>query len=429
MALKATILFDTPQAEVASLIVQKMAVSISTSIVTGFLTPSGVDAIAQPIRDRPSSIAAFVVGSATYPGFEALDDLLAAGVPASRLHVHLGHTQPSGGHRNPFKRFHPMLHSKIYYMEHGNGEACAFIGSHNVTGFALQGLNGEAAVLLEGPVGAPEFQSVRDHIAQAQSQSLVYRSDMKEALAWWTGEFIDGMKAEMMIPRDFTIVRTIIIFATSRDGQLPKAGDQIYFEIPTGIEQIENLKTETHLFIFDQLPSTVGDAIDGISRAKASLTCMTVGAENQRGNLEVTADWRIERTPMPVLVSVPGRTLRPRTAAGMQQVRAAVQVMSIRPFEYYFDRPRVAWEPVLSTEQSLLPVQTHVSPVNNKSVPELGYDGRRWNLVTGLKPRSDSPAEKDQAVLKLVAPESGSFLLVSLRRRLKNAARNNEGRR
>jgi hypothetical protein len=290
MVMKTTVLFDRPQAEVASLIVQRMTHSVATSIVTGFVTPSGVDAIAKPIIARPSCIADIVVGSATYPGFEALDDLLAAGISSTRLHVHLGHTQLSGGRKNPFKRYHPMLHSKVYYMEYEGGEACAFIGSHNVTGFALHGLNGEAGVLLEGPVDSVEFRSVRDHIATARAQPVVYRPDMKEGLAWWTGEFIDGMKAEMAIPRDSTIVRTIIIFATTRDGKVPQMDDQIYFEIPAGIEQIESLKTETHLFIFDKLPSSSGEAIDRISTAKGAFNCMTLGAENKQGNREVTAD-------------------------------------------------------------------------------------------------------------------------------------------
>ena len=87
-----------------------------------------------------------------------------------------------GGRKNPFARYHPMLHSKVYYMELPGGNACAFIGSHNVTAFALTGLNGEAAVLLEGPMVSPEFDKVRQHIDTARSQSVAYTPAMKEAL-------------------------------------------------------------------------------------------------------------------------------------------------------------------------------------------------------------------------------------------------------
>src|SRR5258708_39132784 len=86
MTVKATFLFDSPQAEVASLIVERMSISTATSILTGFATPDGVNSIAAPVIARPLSIADIVIGAATYPGFETLDDLLAAVVPAARCH-------------------------------------------------------------------------------------------------------------------------------------------------------------------------------------------------------------------------------------------------------------------------------------------------------------------------------------------------------
>ena len=42
---------------------------------------------------------------------------------------------------------------------------------------------------------------------------------------------------------------------------------------------------------------------------------------------------------------------------------------------------------------------------------------RSWKLVKGLAPRLGAAREKDEVALKLAAPDSGSFILVSLRRR------------
>ena len=42
-----------------------------------------------------------------------------------------------------------MLHSKVYLLDMGDDNACAFVGSHNLTGFSLLGLNGEAGILIE----------------------------------------------------------------------------------------------------------------------------------------------------------------------------------------------------------------------------------------------------------------------------------------
>src|SRR5258708_2013071 len=117
MSLNSTVLFGLPQSEIASLIVDRMSKASSTSIVTGFATPGGLAAIAAPIKARPLMLKTFVVGAATYPGFESLDNLLAAGAPPDRLLVHLGHTFETGTRKNPFARYHPMLHSKVYYME------------------------------------------------------------------------------------------------------------------------------------------------------------------------------------------------------------------------------------------------------------------------------------------------------------------------
>lgn len=47
----------------------------------------------------------------------------------------------------------------------------------------LGGLNGEAAVLLEGTNDSPEFEKVRKHIATARSQAVVQRRAIGQRLA------------------------------------------------------------------------------------------------------------------------------------------------------------------------------------------------------------------------------------------------------
>jgi hypothetical protein len=433
-----TVLFDLPQREIASLIADRMTDASEFSIVTGFATPGGLASICGPIRARPQSLKTMVVGAATYPGFEALDELHAAGVSPDRLYVHLGHTAATGGRKHPFARFHPMLHSKVSYMEYPDGSASAFIGSHNLTAFALGGLNGEAAVLLEGAKKSPEFEKVRQHIATARSQAVVYSSAMKEAYAWWTREFLEGMKAEMRLPQDGMIVRTILLFASAARGDRPKIGDNIYFEIPAGIEQIESLKTETHLFLFETLPTTPWHALDLARSANVQYTCITRGAENKQGNREVVAQWRIDLSPGPVLNRVPGATHRPNPPAGMQQVRAEIKAPCVEAFEYLFERQSSAWDPEFASGGELL-----VGPKREASLSRArrNYDSpsddlifrdkteqmfveeargsyplvQSWKRVKGLAPRLGSPREKDEVALRLAAPESGSFILVSLR--------------
>jgi NgoFVII restriction endonuclease len=221
MSVTSTVLFELPQQEIASLISSHIDRSSETSIVSGFATPGGLAAITTPIRQQPLRLKTLIVAAATYAGFSALDDLITAGVPANRLHVHLGYTNRTGGVRPPFIKYHPMLHSKVYYMEHSTTKASAFIGSHNLTSFALAGLNGEAAVVLERPRQSPGFGKIRKHIATAQRQAAPYSSAMKEAYAWWTREFFDGMQSEVGLPSDWSATRTIILFASVAPGARP----------------------------------------------------------------------------------------------------------------------------------------------------------------------------------------------------------------
>ncbi|MGM4892062.1 hypothetical protein [Tardiphaga sp. 839_C3_N1_4] len=420
MPLTSTVLFGVPQQEISNLLMDRIINSSTTSIVSGFVTPGGLAAISGPIKTRPRCLKTLVIGAATYPGFRALDELIAAGVPVNHLHVHLGHSAETGGRKNPFARYHPMLHSKIYYMEFRDGKASAFIGSHNMTSFALTGLNGEAAVMLEGPTNSPEFRKVRDHIDAARSQAVTYSPGMKEAYAWWAREFIDGLRAEIHLPQDWTVIRTILLFVSAARSNRPKPGDHIYFEIPAGIEQIESLKTETHLFLFDNLPSDPWEAIHDARSAVAQYNCKTLGAENRQGNRELTAHWRIEATPNPVLKSVPSAIYRPRTPNGMQQVRVEVSAANVEVFEYQFEREAKGWDPDYSHDHKVFPsqeIENEVALLEAQGDPK---SPRAWKLVKGLIPRQGSAKEKDEAALMLASPDSGSFILVSLRRRRKD---------
>jgi hypothetical protein len=427
MSVNATVLFGLPQSEVSTLISSRLAESTATSIVIGFATPGGLAVIGEPLKARPQSVETIVIGASTYPGFKALDELIASGVPTNRLFVHLGHTRVSGGRKNPVVRYHPMLHSKIYYMETADARACAFIGSHNMTSFALTGLNGEAAVLLEGPKNSPEFDDVRTHIQSARTQSIQYSQSMKEALAWWTQEFIDGMRAEVRLPRDWTIIRTILIFATIDGERTPSIDDEIYFELPAGIEQIESLKTEVHVFLFDRLPGDPWQAMNQVNSAILRLDCMTIGVENKQGNRELDADWQIQDRKSPHLIHVPGRRIRPNTPTGMQQVRCEVTSLDVPPFEYLFDRERKGWDPVFSKRDVLQPKGLASQGADAKDVWFNKAAAPGWALVQGLTRKRGEAALNDEDALKLAAPDSGFFILVSLRRRPNDQKKERDG--
>ena len=163
-----------------------------------------------------------------------MDRLTERGLSADRVFGHLGRAGFLPETRKAkFERFHPMLHSKIYYRGHANGTACAFIGSHNVTHLAMDGDNGEAAVLLEGEGDSPEFEKVRCHIDAADKESSAYVPGRKTDYAWWTLGYLSGvLKKANDAPVDGEAETTIVILCERMESLLAAKPERLYFELP-----------------------------------------------------------------------------------------------------------------------------------------------------------------------------------------------------
>lgn len=401
MPISVQFLHSQPQRDVASLLTAQLTRCRSVAIIAGFVTPDGIGALTLPTPSHLGKLDRFVVGAGTYRAFEAIDQLIFAGAAPSVFRVHLGHSRMSGGHRNPFVRYHPMLHSKIYLFELDSGSTSAFVGSHNVTGFALRGFNGEAGVLLEGSSADPVFSEIRSHVDRAFAQATPYDPSMKEGYAWWTREFFDGLRAEANdTPKDAEPRKTVVIVAVRSVGHTPTRDDVVYFEIAEELSEIRSLDTEVHIHLFDTLPGSPSEALSRVHLAAASLTCRAEGLDVGRGSLEVDADWHIDDRKLPLLKRAHG-PFRPATSAGMQQVRVRVLGPLAKRFDYLFDSGRATWSPEFNQEGLLRD----------------GAGKGPWLPVKSLA-RDDGDKRTSKSVALLEAsPESGSFILFSPRRR------------
>jgi hypothetical protein len=416
MAVTVRVLFDYPQREIASILQDRFSKCKAAWLLSGFCTVEGIKAIAGSIRSDPTKLQTLIVGAGTYRAFEAFDDLINAGVPPDRLYVHLGHTRFSGATaKYPFYRYHPMLHSKVYLFLMPDGTASALIGSHNLTGFALLGLNGEAGVMIEGGAAEPELKKVRQHIDESRNQSVTYSPTMKEALNWWTIQFLEGLRAKANDqPRDGEAVRTIVILAATSVSQVPQKDDIIYFEIPEALGRIQSLSAEVHIYVFTTVPASPLIALTMLASARASLWCRTIGLEDEQGGLELRADWHVGSRGNPRLLRTP-TPFRPTPTMGMQQVRVMVRNQVFDNFEYFFHSKRVTWEPILDQEQKIqVPADEQPTLRSLDLVPP---EDREWYLVRGLRPVEHSGSDEYKEALREFSPESGSFILMSLWRR------------
>ncbi len=408
--------YDTPQHEIASLLCAAYQGCLSTAFVAGFMTVEGIDAILQPIRSDPSKLATLVIGAGTYRAFDAFDQLLGLGVPPDRLRVHLGHSRPTGASaKRPFYRYHPLLHSKVYLFERADGSAAAFVGSHNLTGFALCGLNGEAGVLIEGPGGAPPFPDIRQHLNIAAAESVQYDPPQRDAYAWWAEQFMEGLADKFNdYPRDGEAKKTIIILAQDGGQGLPNSGDVIYFELPAAIGKVQSLSAEVHLYVFGTLPGSPYQALSGLGKARTSIWCRTIGVEDDRGGKELEASWHIDGV-RPVLRRAP-RPFRPTPPTDMQQVRVKAYREVRGDFEYLFEPTRPLFEPIFDREHEL---KAHGEFAHRfEALGLVPPEHLPWFKVSGFR-RKEEPAADDRyrMALRKLSPAEGAFILMSMRRR------------
>ena len=417
MSLSVRVIFDTPQREVASLLTDLYARCMSASLIAGFMTVEGIDAIEPPILASPGKLAALLIGAGTYRAFEAFDQLLKLGVPPDRLRVHLGHSrQTKAKAKNPFYRYHPMLHSKVYLFELPNGTAAAFIGSHNLTGFALYGLNGEAGVLLDGPADADVFADVRAHISAATKDSVQYDPTNRDAYAWWAGQFMEGFARKFRdLPQDAEAAKTIVILAERSQGRVPGTDHTIYFELPKALGRVQSMRADVHVYLFDKLPATPAAALDDLTQARTSYWCRTIGIEDDRGGRELWADWYIDDRYNPVLRPVQP-PFRPKPAADMQQLRVQIRGEVYDDYEYLFDSSRSAFEPEFDEKTFVKVPPERVERVAAlKLIPP---EHTEWFRVKGIRRVEPSDSEDPyHMALRKVSPEGGSFVLMSVRRR------------
>jgi len=414
MGLNVRFIYDAPQREIASMLRSLYQSCVSAYFVAGFMTVEGIDAIVPPIASDPAKLATMVIGAGTWRAYDAFDRLLGLGVAPDRLRVHLGHSRPTGvGARHPFYRYHPMLHSKVYLFEFQDGTAAAFVGSHNITGFALCGLNGEAGVVLEGS-GSP-FPDVRTHISAAVAGAIQYDPSQRDAYAWWAGQFMEGFADKFSdLPREGEAKKTIVILAETSGPQLPSSGDVIYLELPAAIGKVQSLQAEVHLYLFDSLPQSPFQALSQLAQARASFWCRTIGIEDDRGGTELRAAWHVGG-PRPVIRVAP-KPFRPTPAADMQQVRVKAHKEVRGDFDYLFEVGKPTFEPVFDRDNAVtLPPHAAERFEALRIVPP---EHLPWFRVTGLR-REEEPVERARyrEALRKLSPAEGAFILMSMRRR------------
>jgi HKD family nuclease len=410
MSITAQVLFGSPHEQLDAVLERHLAKCHSVQIISGFATVEGIRWLLPMLGSHPGKLQKLIIGAGTQRAFDALDTLLDSGVDGSRLRIHLGHCRNSGG-KKPFYQYHPMLHSKVYLFDMGIGHSVAIIGSHNLTGFAMTGLNGEAAVEVQGDSKHPEICKVLDHISRCSDESVEYSASNKESYVWWMEQFLAGVQLKLYDrPREIEDKKTVIILCQASKTHRPKKDETVYFELPQEFRQ-RALKAEVHLYAFDILPRTPSEALASLEDACFSTWGKLSGLSDERKVKAISAPW-IVTSAMPPRMERSFAEYKPPADTKTQQawMKAAYSVQ--RQYVYYFTLPP-RWVPGYDMKN---PVQA--TPRYAEFVRDLNLippEHSPYFRVTSLDPDSRD-AEENRWFSMYAAPESGSFVLLSPRR-------------
>lgn len=414
--MNAEFLFGKPQQELASEIASYIARAKRYSIVVGFLTEEGVALLADAIQANLEALEVLVIGSCTHKAFNGLDNLINLGVNPDKLYIHLGFSRTSTG-KSPFIQYHPMMHSKVYLFELQETNV-AIVGSHNMTGFALSGQNGEAAVRIEFATNHKSYRDVKSHISAAVSEAANYDPSMKLAYAWWYQQYTKGLQSKILYGTGEEGVEgrnTILAITTSPDNKdLPKPGEIIYMEVPRSFEVLKFLGEQVHLYVLDKLPQNTREALAQVGTSRYAFEARVIGTNTEGVVQQGRTNWLIRDFRNPVLERSTGSI---STAPNSNNLQSFVEITSSlqQRYEYLFENAN-RWEPIYASKEEVIPSAEH-----REVFARLGLippEDKPWKRVIGLRPvETDISSSEWQEALRAASPESGRFIMYSRRRR------------
>lgn len=163
-------------------------------IVSGFLSKSGFESIlgrnSKEKQEFGEKIEYIIVGCLTVQCAELFDDLIKYPNYQKKIFVNLGIGRASLTYKKTLTRYLPMVHTKIIGIDYDSNQNTFYIGSSNITKFALEDFNAEAGVIIENLTEAEsgEISNYMDSIKSLPSTKL-YDVKQKEDLIYLTQLF------------------------------------------------------------------------------------------------------------------------------------------------------------------------------------------------------------------------------------------------
>lgn len=145
-----------------------------------------------------------------------------------KIHLGYGHFPTESNGINSV--FRPMMHTKIFLYEYNDNTYKAYVGSQNITGYSIRGLNSEALIKITGTIGDQLYQKINSQILALEIEAKYFDPRYLQIYEDWHWNIVNGLvpiKSEKRVY--FSILYT---FIDRNESNPPKKGDRLYFEVP-----------------------------------------------------------------------------------------------------------------------------------------------------------------------------------------------------
>ena len=378
--------FEKSRGDLRPILSKALSECKSLKVVTGFVTKSG---ITQLLTSKPEKLDLLIFGHSNISALDAMKDLFynlsnLGKEDIIKIHLGYGHRLKEVNGLRPLYR--PMMHSKIFFFENYDSTFRAFVGSQNVTGFSLSGLNSEATVIIEGSIVDKIYEKILRGIRSVDLESQVFRPERCEFYLEWFKILYKGSKpAFPKVKRESVAILYALV---DLEGQrLPKVGDSIYLELSEkdGVHfQKINGKTDIWLFPTDSNGRSVAISEQKPLFFRASI--VTINNANSSEIINSHSDWYMNNFSEKTIKYINGV---PEYNKGHYQVRLKLD-STLEETYHVNDYKIVRYEPVNKNFKKLTPILDKESTINGIDQPAIVGHGEEslnhkvWSLIKGF---------------------------------------------
>lgn len=225
--------------KLSGVIRDKLPTTSAVKIISGFLSPKGfkqlVGVSSNEIGRNASKIEYIVVGRLTLPCAEIFDKLHGMPEYSGKLFVNLG-LGVSTRNNKRIRWQTPLIHSKIIALDPASDNNLFYIGSANITHFALDDKNAEAGVVLEGlnESDRSKIESYMDNLQNSTKTPSTVPYDPSMRKSWI---YLSNIGRGYQIEQSGRIGMPILVIAciNNRPNIQPEIDDVLYADLPSSL--------------------------------------------------------------------------------------------------------------------------------------------------------------------------------------------------